>query len=71
MPLIRVANDDHVESLCRFLREARIEVRREAAATLRAAVPGAVSPLHERREIHGYVTTWMALNPGKRADIVG
>jgi hypothetical protein len=38
-----------------------VEVREDG---LLAAVPGAPSPLHEQRELAGYVTTFNALNPG-------
>jgi hypothetical protein len=38
--------------------------------TITATAPGARSPLHERREIGGYVTTWNALHPASPLALV-
>jgi len=38
--------------------------------SVRASIPGASTPLHERREIAGYVTTWNALNPGRTVEVL-
>jgi hypothetical protein len=45
------------------LRSVHLNVDENADGTLTVTAPGARTPLHERREVGGYVTTWNALNP--------
>jgi hypothetical protein len=63
MHLIRSANQQCLERLRQFLRDAHVRVDDAAELELAVSIPGAASPQHERREIDGYVRTWNALNP--------
>lgn len=70
MLLISLPDPAAVDAFCTFLRQVHVRVEDVDGATVRASVPGAQSDLHERREIHGYVVTWNALNPGRAATVV-
>ncbi|MCW2964435.1 MAG: hypothetical protein JWO17_1687 [Actinomycetia bacterium] len=61
--LLRVPQPNDLDRVCVFLRNVHLDVQANEDGTLTASAPGARSPLHERREIGGYVTTWNALNP--------
>jgi len=63
MHLIRSANQQCLERVRQFLRDAHVRVDDGAGLDLQVSIPGAVSAQHERREIDGYVRTWNALNP--------
>jgi hypothetical protein len=52
------------------LRSVHLHVEENEDGTITATAPGAPTPLHERREISGYVTTWNALNPGNPVTLV-
>ena len=52
-----------LDRFCAFLREVHVRVHSAAGVEVLASIPGAPSPLHERRELVGYITTWNALNP--------
>ena len=60
---LQLSCPEDLDRVCRFLRNAQLAVQENADGTLSATAPGARTPLHERREIGGYVTTWNALNP--------
>ena len=64
--LLRLSQPDDLVRVCEFLRSAHVCAQTQDDGTVTASIPGAVTPLHERREIAGYVTTWNALNPGSR-----
>lgn len=63
MYVLRLSDPEARDGLCEFLRRVHVDARPAPDGTVHAAIPGAASPLHERREIHGYATTWNALNP--------
>jgi hypothetical protein len=67
---ISLSGHDYLDAFCAFLREVNVETLHVDGAVVRAAVPGAVSDLHERRELAGYVTTWNALNPMRPAELL-
>jgi hypothetical protein len=66
--VLAVASD--TAPFCEFLRAVHVQVCDVEGTTVRASIPGAQSDLHERRELSGYVVTWNALNPARRAEIV-
>jgi hypothetical protein len=68
--LLHVSHPSHLDRVCTFLRSVHLHVQENEDGTITAAAPGAPSPLHERREIHGYVTTWNALNPASPIKLV-
>lgn len=70
MLLISLADTTIVEPFCTFLRQVNVHVEGVDGSVVQASVPGAYSDLHERREIHGYVVTWNALNPGRGATLL-
>jgi hypothetical protein len=71
MFLLRADNPNDLARICEFLEQAHVVVRgKNDDGTVRVSTPGAASPLHEEREIVGYVTTWNALNPQRRLEIV-
>ena len=55
--------------LCAFLRDVHVTVEHVGDGIVEAAIPGAPSDLHERRELVGYITTWNALNPGMSVEL--
>ena len=57
------------DAFCAFLRAVHVTVLAAEGTTVTAAVPGANSALHERRELSGYVVTWNALHPGQVATL--
>ncbi len=63
MHVIHAATSECLEQIRDFLRTAHVQVYEADGETLRVSIPRAVTPLHERREIDGYVRTWNALNP--------
>jgi hypothetical protein len=68
---IRVTTPAHADALRRFLREVHVDVQRAGHPSLVAAtIPDAPTPVHERRELQGYLATWNALNPGKDARLL-
>ena len=67
---IRLSRPVDLEPFCAFLRGVHVHAEQLDEVSVRASVPGAPTPLHERRELGGYVTTWNALNPGRRAELV-
>jgi hypothetical protein len=66
---VLLANLEDVAAFCDFLHKVRVEVVDTDGMTVRAQLPNAPSPLHERRELAGYVVTWNALNPGRQAEL--
>jgi hypothetical protein len=68
--LLRVSQPNDVDRVCAFLRGVHLSVQANEDGTIILAAPGARSPLHERREISGYVTTWNALNPASPVELV-
>lgn len=67
---IRLSRHVDLEPFCEFLRSVHVHAEPLGDGSVHASVPGAPTPLHERRELSGYVTTWNALNPGRRAEVV-
>jgi hypothetical protein len=61
--LLHLTHLDDFDRVCDFLRSVQLVVRDNGNGTITVNAPGAPTPLHERREINGYVTTWNALNP--------
>jgi hypothetical protein len=61
--VLHISQPDDLDRVCIFLRGVHLHVEPNEDGTITAAAPGARSPLHERREIGGYVTTWNALHP--------
>jgi hypothetical protein len=68
--LLRVSQPNDFDRVCAFLRTVHLSVQANDDGTIIVTAPGARSPLHERREISGYVTTWNALNPGSPVELV-
>jgi hypothetical protein len=68
--LLRVSHPEDLERLCVFLRRVRLHVKVNDDGTLTCTAPEARTPMHERREINGYVTTWNALNPASPVTLV-
>jgi hypothetical protein len=68
--VLRVFQPNDLDRVCVFLRSVHLHVQANEDGTITAAAPGARSPLHERREISGYVTTWNALNPANPIELV-
>jgi hypothetical protein len=58
-----------VEALLDFLSAVHVRVLDVDGCVISVALPGAPSPNHEYRELAGYVTTWNALNPDRRANL--
>ena len=61
--VLRLAHPQDLDRVCVFLRSVQLDVQANEDGTVTCSAPGARTPLHERREIDGYVTTWNALNP--------
>jgi hypothetical protein len=59
-----------VEALLDFLRVVHVRVAGVNDRVISVSLPGALSAHHEYRELLGYVTTWNALNPERRAELV-
>ncbi len=59
-----------LDQFCSFLRAVQVSVDGVDGRMVDVSVPGAASKLHERRELSGYVTTWNALHPGLRVDLM-
>ncbi len=57
-----VDDEAKLEALLDFLRAVQVHVLDVRGAAVKVELPGAPSPLHEHRELAGYVTTWNALN---------
>lgn len=70
MYLLRLSDPADLVRVCEFLRSAHVQAHVSADDTVSASIPGAPTPLHERREIMGYVATWNALNPGSNVELL-
>ena len=70
MYLLQLSHTADLDRVCDFLRGVQLLVEANEDGTISATAPGARTPLHERREIAGYVTTWNALNPGSPVRLV-
>ena len=70
--VVHVSDPKDLDRVCSFLRSVHLSVDRQEGDTVMVTVtaPGAATPLHERREIGGYVTTWNALNPASPITMV-
>jgi hypothetical protein len=68
--LLRVSRPTDLDRVCVFLRIVHLDVQANEDGTITVTAPGARSPLHERREISGYVTTWNALNSASPVELV-
>jgi hypothetical protein len=68
--LLRLSHPDDLLIFCDFLRRVHVAAEAVADDMVSASIPGAPSPLHERRELMGYVATWNALNPGCHVELV-
>lgn len=69
MHRLRLASLPDLERFCAFLRDVQVRVHDAQADGVLASIPGAMSPLHERRELLGYVATWNALNPAAHVEL--
>ncbi|HZT91674.1 MAG TPA: hypothetical protein VFA05_06525 [Gaiellaceae bacterium] len=69
MPSLTLARAEDLEEFVRFLRRVHVHVTRTSGNVVVAAIPGAPSPLHEQRELAGYVATWNALHPGRTVTV--
>ena len=67
---IRLSRPVDLDSFCAFLHAVHVHAEPADDGSVRASIPGASTPLHERREIAGYVTTWNALNPGRAVEVL-
>jgi len=70
MYVLHVSHPNDLDRVCAFLRSVHLHVDENADGTLTVTAPGARTPLHERREVSGYVTTWNALNPASPIRLV-
>jgi hypothetical protein len=61
--VLHASHPNDLDRVCVFLRSVHLVVLEHEDGTITLSAPGAPTPLHERREIGGYVTTWNALNP--------
>jgi hypothetical protein len=68
--LLRVAEPHQLERVYDFFRRVHVAVRIQEDGTIRASIPGALTPSHGRRVIAGYVATWNALNPASPLEMV-
>jgi hypothetical protein len=68
--LLRLSDPDTLADVCAFFRRVHVDARDCGDGLLTAAIPGAPSPLHEWREITGYVATWNALNPAATVELL-
>jgi hypothetical protein len=68
--LLHLSRPHDLDRVCAFLRGVQLHIEENEDGTLTARAPGAPTPLHERREINGYVTTWNALNPARPITLV-
>jgi hypothetical protein len=68
--LLRLADRNDLERVCDFFRGVDVRVRDEGNGTVGVSVAAAPTPLHEQREIAGYVTTWNALNPASPVELI-
>jgi len=68
--LLRVAEPKDLDRVCDFLRSSHVLVRDEGKRAVSVSVPGASTPLHERREITGCIATWNALNPASPVELL-
>ena len=68
--VLHVSHPKDLDRVCVFLRSVHVHVEENEDGTITATAPGARTPLHERREISGYVTTWNALNPASPIKLV-
>ena len=69
MYLLRLSEPADLARVCDFLRGAHVDAHASGDDIVSASIPGAPTPLHERREITGYVTTWNALNPSSTLEL--
>ena len=58
-----------LERFCAFLHDVQVRVHDTQPEAVLASIPGALTPLHERRELQGYVATWNALNPAAPVEL--
>jgi hypothetical protein len=68
--IVHVSDPKDLDRVCVFLRSVHLAVQANADGTIGVAAPGARTPMHEQREIGGYVTTWNALNPSHSITMV-
>jgi hypothetical protein len=68
---LRLSDPEALDSLCDFLCRVHVVARPAPDGTVDTSIAGAASPLHELREISGYVTTWNALNPHSVVELAG
>jgi hypothetical protein len=60
--VLHLPDPDDVGHVCDFLRRVRVDVVVRPDRTVNAAISAAPTPLHELRELTGYVATWNALD---------
>ncbi|MDX6475190.1 MAG: hypothetical protein QOH95_701 [Gaiellaceae bacterium] len=70
MYLLRVSDPADLARVRDFLRNVHVVAQPRDDDTVIVSLPQALSELHERREIAGYVTTWNALNPGRPIELI-
>ena len=68
--LLRCSNPNDLQPIVDFLRSVHVDARQAGVGAVSVSVPGALSELHERREISGYLTTWNVLNPHSPIQLV-
>jgi hypothetical protein len=68
--VLHVSHGTNLDRVTAFLRSVHLHVHENEDGTITVTAPGAPTPLHERREISGYVTTWNALNPATPISVV-
>lgn len=71
MHLLRCSDPNDLSAVLEFLRKVHVDARPQDDGIVSASAPGAPNARHERLEIRGYVTTWNALNPGRKLELLG
>jgi hypothetical protein len=68
---VRLSDADLLDDLKTYLEAAECRVRKVGNGTLDATMDRAPSAEQAEREVAIYLKTWMAMNPGSYARIVG
>lgn len=69
MYVLHVSHPNDLDRVCVFLRSVNLDVDENEDGTITVTAPGAQTPVHERREVNGSVTTWNALNPASPIEL--
>jgi hypothetical protein len=68
--LVRLTRPEDVPLFCEYMRSAHVDAVPAVGVVVNVNLVGALTRLHEERELRAYLHTWNELNPNRAAMVL-